>query len=203
MSAPLLMIHGLLGSLDYFAPARYLPATPIHTPDLIGYGRRRSEEDGIDLPGQALELARLLREEIAAPAWLLGHSVGGAVAIDLASRRPVAGLAAFCSFTSLADMTRLHYPFLPTTLLRHRFDSERKLRTMTLPTLIGHAGADRIVPPAMSDRLAAAAAGPVTRFVVTGADHNEFFSAGAPTILAALSRFLNEHIPATDSPPSS
>lgn len=88
MSAPLLMIHGLLGSLDYFEPARYLPSSRIHTPDMIGYGRRRSEEDGIDLPRQAFELARLLREEIAEPAWLLGHSVGGAVAMMVADLEP-------------------------------------------------------------------------------------------------------------------
>ena len=88
MSAPLLMIHGLLGSLDYFEPARYLPSTRIHTPDMIGYGRRRSEEDGIDLPGQAAELARLLRDEVKEPAWLLGHSVGGAVAMMVADLEP-------------------------------------------------------------------------------------------------------------------
>jgi pimeloyl-ACP methyl ester carboxylesterase len=84
----LLMIHGLLGSLDYFEPGRYLPGIDVHTPDLIGYGRRRSEEEGIALPGQADVLARYLREEIGRPAWLLGHSVGGAVAMMVADRVP-------------------------------------------------------------------------------------------------------------------
>jgi pimeloyl-ACP methyl ester carboxylesterase len=85
---PLLMIHGLLGPIDYFGPARYLPALEVHTPDMLGYGFHRSEEKGIDLPGQAAELVRYLRETIKRPAWLLGHSVGGAVAMMVADAAP-------------------------------------------------------------------------------------------------------------------
>ena len=84
----LLMVHGLLGPIDYFQPGRYLPGIDIHAPDMIGYGRRRSEEIGLDLPGQASELLRYLREEVGQPAWLLGHSVGGAVAMMMAERAP-------------------------------------------------------------------------------------------------------------------
>lgn len=84
----LLMIHGLLGPIDYFAPARYLPGIEIHAPDMVGYGRRRSEDAGIDLAAQADALARCLREDIGRPAWLLGHSVGGAVAMMVADREP-------------------------------------------------------------------------------------------------------------------
>jgi len=85
---PLLMIHGLLGPIDYFEPARYLPGIDIHAPDMVGYGRRRSEDAGIGLPGQAALLARYLRDELKRPAWLLGHSVGGAVAMMVADREP-------------------------------------------------------------------------------------------------------------------
>jgi pimeloyl-ACP methyl ester carboxylesterase len=84
----LLMIHGLLGSLRYFEPQRYLPGVDIHAPDLAGYGQRRSEEAGITLPGQAALLARYLRDEAGGPAWVLGHSVGGAVALLLADLVP-------------------------------------------------------------------------------------------------------------------
>src|ERR1051325_9815325 len=84
----LLMVHGLLGPIDYFQPKRYLPGIDIPAPDMFGYGRRRSEEAGIDLPSQAAELLRYLREEVGQPAWLLGHSVGGAVAMMVAERAP-------------------------------------------------------------------------------------------------------------------
>lgn len=84
----LLLVHGLLGSLRYFEPQRYLPGVDIFTPDLIGYGQRRSEDSHITLPDQAAMLARLLHDEVGGPAWVLGHSVGGAVAMLLADLVP-------------------------------------------------------------------------------------------------------------------
>jgi pimeloyl-ACP methyl ester carboxylesterase len=84
----LLLVHGLLGSLNYFGPQRYLPGVEVFTPDLTGYGQRRSEDTDITLAGQAEMLARFLRDEAGGPAWVLGHSVGGAVAMLLADMAP-------------------------------------------------------------------------------------------------------------------
>jgi pimeloyl-ACP methyl ester carboxylesterase len=84
----LLLIHGLLGSLHYFEPQRYLPGVDIYTPDLIGYGQRRSEDAHITLADQAAMLARFLHDEVGGPAWVLGHSVGGIVAMLLADLVP-------------------------------------------------------------------------------------------------------------------
>lgn len=85
---PLLMIHGLLGSSGYYDPQRYLPQAEVHAPDLLGYGSKRTVEQGIDLDGQADEIVRILREDVKRPAWLLGHSVGGAVMMLVADRAP-------------------------------------------------------------------------------------------------------------------
>jgi pimeloyl-ACP methyl ester carboxylesterase len=85
---PLVMIHGLLGSSGYYGPQRYLPDFDVRTPDLLGYGSKRTVEQGIDLEGQASEIVRILREELRQPAWLLGHSVGGAVMMLVADRAP-------------------------------------------------------------------------------------------------------------------
>jgi pimeloyl-ACP methyl ester carboxylesterase len=84
----LLLVHGLLGSLSYVEPRRYLPGVDVFTPDLTGYGRHRSEATGIALPEQAAKLARFLRDEAGGPAWVLGHSVGGAIAMLLADLAP-------------------------------------------------------------------------------------------------------------------
>lgn len=91
---PLVLIHGLLGSSGYYQPQRYLPRYDVRTPDLLGYGSRRSIDAGIDLHAQADEIVRVLRDEIKRPAWLVGHSVGGAVMMLAADRAPelVAGL---------------------------------------------------------------------------------------------------------------
>jgi len=85
---PLVMIHGLLGSSSYFVPQQYLPELDVHTPDLLGYGSKRTVEQGVGLDGQADEIVRVLREEVGRPAWLLGHSVGGAVMMLAAERAP-------------------------------------------------------------------------------------------------------------------
>jgi pimeloyl-ACP methyl ester carboxylesterase len=90
----LVLIHGLLGSSSYFDPQALLPDLDVRTPDLLGYGSNRSIDQGIDLHAQAAEIVRILRKEVGRPAWLVGHSVGGAVmmlAADLAPER-VAGL---------------------------------------------------------------------------------------------------------------
>ncbi|MDB5819161.1 MAG: alpha/beta hydrolase [Rhizobacter sp.] len=90
---PLVMIHGLLGSIDYFDPARYLDGLAVHTPDLSGYGTNPQADATIDaqpltLSGQARHIADYLRQQVRAPAWLLGHSVGGAVAMLAAAQAP-------------------------------------------------------------------------------------------------------------------
>jgi pimeloyl-ACP methyl ester carboxylesterase len=82
------MIHGLLGSSGYFAPRQYLPQLDVRTPDLLGYGSKRTVEQGVDLHGQAGEIVRMLRQEVKQPAWLLGCSVGGAVMMLAAERVP-------------------------------------------------------------------------------------------------------------------
>jgi pimeloyl-ACP methyl ester carboxylesterase len=85
---PLVFIHGLLGSSRYFDPQGLLPELEVRTPDLLGYGANRSIDTGISLQAQADEIARVLREEVGRPAWLLGHSVGGAVMLLAAERAP-------------------------------------------------------------------------------------------------------------------
>jgi fermentation-respiration switch protein FrsA (DUF1100 family) len=124
--------------------------------------------------------------------YAAGWSLGSGVAVDLASRRPVAGLVIFSSFTSMVDMGRLLYPWVPVSLLlEHRFESEAKIAKVTCPMLIGHGRQDRAIPFAMSDRLAAAARSPVTRIAVDRADHNDLFYVGGRALYDAIGRFVS------------
>ena len=122
-----------------------------------------------------------------------GWSLGGAVAVDLASRRPAAGLIMFSSFTSGVDMAHRIAPFLPVSLLlRHRFDNLGKIKRITCPILIGHGRRDSIVPFEMGKRLAAAAKAPVTTLWIDEADHNDFFDVAGRRLDQAIVRFIDE-----------
>ena len=90
------MIHGLLGSLDFFSPSSRLFDLEVYTPRLVGYG---GAEDGKKIENLALKdqvdfVKRLVADEIGKPFWLLGHSVGGAIAMMFAAQNPklVAGI---------------------------------------------------------------------------------------------------------------
>ncbi|WP_254073789.1 alpha/beta fold hydrolase [Burkholderia sp. S171] len=86
---PLVMIHGLMGSIDYFSPAARMDGISVHTPDLIGYGpQANADARPITLDNQAASVIRYVEEHIGEPSWLLGHSVGGAVAMLIAATAP-------------------------------------------------------------------------------------------------------------------
>ncbi|MBX6315511.1 MAG: alpha/beta hydrolase [Isosphaeraceae bacterium] len=165
-------------------------------PEYVGYGMSSGcpSEAACYATADAAYDYLLTRKHVSPQRIILqGWSLGGAVAADLAARRPVAALILLSTFTCLGDVARLHYPFLPIRLLlRHRFDTVSKLDRIRCPILIGHGSGDRLVPIVMADRLATSARGPVSRFVVAGADHNEFFQVGLGEIDAALLRFLKE-----------
>lgn len=107
------------------------------------------------------ELAR--RQPDPAKRFIYGHSLGGAVAIDLAARAQdvaVAGIVIESSFTNIRDMlSTLDWGHLPGVglFVTQRFASDSKLAAITQPLLILHGTGDRVVPHTMSDELYAAA----------------------------------------------
>jgi alpha-beta hydrolase superfamily lysophospholipase len=104
-----------------------------------------------------------------------GHSLGGAVAIELAMRNPdVAGLVVESSFTSMQAMAELQgYSFLPVGLvLTERYDSLAKIGAVRTPVLFVHGTGDRFVPHSMSEALFAAANEPKRIVLIEGASHS-------------------------------
>src|ERR1700685_2376394 len=89
---------------------------------------------------------------------LYGESLGGATAVELASRNAVRLLVLHAAFTSFPDVAQNHLPWYPTRYLVHiQMDNEAKIRRVRCPVLIAHGTADRTVPFDEGDRLFAAA----------------------------------------------
>jgi fermentation-respiration switch protein FrsA (DUF1100 family) len=183
----------LKSAIQEFEDFRRLGAN-LMVPEYVGYGMSGgapSEAGCYATADAALAHLRKRRDVDPDKIVVAGWSLGGAVAIDLASREKVAGLVSFCSFTRMADLAQKRFPFLPASLLlRHRFESVRKIAGVRVPVLIGHGQDDSLIPYAMSDRLARAAGGPVQRLTVRGAGHNDFYLYGGSDILKALRTFL-------------
>ncbi len=121
-----------------------------------------------------------------------GESLGSAVVTDLAVREPPAGLILEAPFTSIRDMARTHYPFLPIwNLLRTKYDSLGKIGRVRAPLLVLHGDRDAIVPDAQGRRLFEAANPPKEFVPLPGAGHNDmWFVGGGEAALQAWSRFL-------------
>ena len=121
----------------------------------------------------------------------VGESLGAAVVTELATEHPPAGLLLRSPFVDLASVGKVHYPFLPVgLLLRDRFPVVQQVKDIRIPTTVVYGTADSVVPQEQSERVAAAAAGPVERVVLPGVDHNdpEMYGATIVNAVTALSR---------------
>ncbi|HYT26091.1 MAG TPA: alpha/beta hydrolase [Actinomycetota bacterium] len=155
-------------------------------------------------PGHPSE-AGLAADARAARAWLaardgvdpdrivyLGESLGAAVALGLAVERPPAALVLRSPFTSLADVGRLHYPWLPVgLLLADRYPSLDRVGRLTVPLLVVAGEGDRVVPAAQSRRLYEAAPEPKRFALVPGADHNDWELLAGARLLDEVLGFLD------------
>ncbi len=120
-----------------------------------------------------------------------GESLGAAVAVRLALEYPPAALILRSPFTSLAEIGRVHYPFLPVDwLLKDRFASLERITRVTSPVLVIVGDADRIVPAADSATLYDAAPHPKKLITIRGADHNDEALASGPELVRAIVEFL-------------
>jgi hypothetical protein len=140
---------------------------------------------------------------------IYGHSLGGAVAIDLAARLadgapgegPQArGLIVESSFTTLADAAaEITNGWLPTNLLlTQKFDSIRKIRQVDMPVLVVHGAGDRFLPSRFSEALYRAAPGPKKRLLlVENGSHNNSLWVGNGEYKRAVRELFEMREPAT------
>jgi hypothetical protein len=161
--------------------------------DYRGYGRSegRPTEAGTYLDGEAA--IDWLRGRGFAETNLVvyGESLGGAVAAELALRRPqLRGLILQSAFTSVPDLGRELFPFLPVrTLASIHYATREKLPRIRVPVLLLHSREDTLVRFRHAEANFAAANEPRLLRELAG-DHNDQPDASPDRFLAALDEFL-------------
>jgi fermentation-respiration switch protein FrsA (DUF1100 family) len=146
--------------------------------DYRGYGRSAGapSEQGIYEDARSAFDYLVARADIGElPVIAYGESLGGAVAVDLALRRKLAGLICDSTFTSAQDMAAIYFPWVPSFMLSLKFDSLHKIPSVRIPKLFVHSPQDEIVPYALARKLFAAAAEPKAFLELKGGHNDNVF----------------------------
>jgi len=166
--------------------------------DYRGYGRSEGSPGEDGLYADAVAAYDWLTAEHAVAAEdivVFGRSLGGAVAVELALRRPCSGVIVESAFTSMTDMGRKLFPYVPIRiLLRHHFETIEKIDRLSCPVLIAHSPDDELVPYEMGRRLYEAAPEP-KRFAELSGGHNELGYFEDPNYRKALKELIDHHFP--------
>jgi fermentation-respiration switch protein FrsA (DUF1100 family) len=164
--------------------------------DYRGFGKSegRPSEKGVYLDGLAA-YDHLVREEGIPPENIVlhGHSLGAAVALEVALKRRVRSVILESPFTSTKDMAKtmpLFFIFSP--LLPANYNNLEKVTRLSVPLLVIHGDQDGIVPFSMGERLFASAPEPKQFLLLEGAGHNDTYMVGGKQYLDALERFAAE-----------
>lgn len=197
----LLFLHGNAGNASHRLPnAAELAAlgAEVLLLEYRGYGRSEGSpsEPGVYADARA-GLAHLVHARgFPEPRIVLfGRSLGGAVAVDLAADRALAGVILESTFSSAADVARTIAGPPAAWLARGRFASEAKIERVRSPLLFFHGDRDRIVPLALGQRLFARAPAPKAFETIRGAGHNDTTVVGGRAYFERIHRFLDEVAP--------
>jgi hypothetical protein len=194
-----LILHGNAGNIGHRLPLiQILHELEAHVLiiDYRGYGKSQGRpfEEG------------LYRDARAAAAWwlrrfsgpdqrliVIGKSLGGPVAIDLARHIPVSGLILQSTFTSAWDMAKTLFPIgLLQPFTGVRLDSAGKIGAVTCPKLFIHGSRDEIVPIRLGRKLFDAAPEPKEFLEVPGAGHNDLIWVAGAEYSRVIRKFLDK-----------
>ena len=179
--AVVLFCHGNAGNLTQrshtLAALHDLVGVAVLIFDYRGYGKSEGKptEDGVLADARAARAWLAEKQAIAqSDVVLMGRSLGGAVAVDLAANDGARALVLESTFSSVPDVAAYHYPWLPVRwILRTRLDSAAKIGDYRGPLLQSHGEADSVVPYRLGQKVFQAAGEPKRFITISGGDHND------------------------------
>jgi len=196
-SRALLFLHGNAGNASHRLPnaaALRDLGTHVLLLDYRGYGRSEGapSESGVYADARA-GLAWLTQERGIPERRIVvfGRSLGGAVAVDLARGRTLAGVILESTFPSLSAAGRFHFGPLG-ALAGDRFASQDKIEEVRAPLLFFHGDRDRVIGHGLGRELYEAAPHPKDFVTLAGAGHNDTVEVGGRPYLERIRRFLDE-----------
>jgi uncharacterized protein len=192
--AAVLFCHGNGGNITHRADVLEVLHNRVGVSTLIfdyrGYGRSSGKPNEAGVLADARAARRWLadREKIAeSDVVLMGESLGGAVAVDLAARDGARALVLESTFNNLPDVAACRFPWLPVRwAMRTSLDSAAKIVDYHGPLFQTHGDADTIVPLQFGQRLFAAANEPKQFLLLPRHNHNDPLPAQYYADLAAF-----------------
>jgi pimeloyl-ACP methyl ester carboxylesterase len=166
-------------------------------PEYRGYGGLPGSPDYAGSQRDARATSRLAREQLAVDSLRIayyGHSLGSAVATDLAAEHAPAALLLLAPFTSARDMARAMRGLPLWTLWgvigRVHFDTRAKVAVLDAPVSVAHGERDVVIPVQMGRAVHDAARVKGQLLIVPEAGHNDVANVAGPEYWAWLTGAL-------------
>ena len=210
--ATLIYFHGNLGNIASCVDELYIMHNQIEANififDYRGYGKSkgRPSEQGIYKDAVAAYEYLVSQKQVASEKLVgFGRSLGGAVAIYLASQKPLGALVVVSTFTSVRDLVNMLFPkwlgWVINLCNPVRLPSIQRVAKLTCPILMLHGAHDTMVPAAVGKKLYNAISNAKMWYNVPGASHNDTFIRGGKKYWYLLKAFIWKTIAGKQLPP--
>lgn len=191
----ILFFHGNGGNISHRGDSLYIfhkLKFNVLIIDYPGYGESTGEpsENGLYQSANAAWQYLLTDKKIKEKNIIIfGRSLGGAVAVDLATKVKAAGLILESTFSSLRDIVDVFFAQWSNVIyLRYSFDSLSKIKKVTAPVLMIHSPDDGVIPFELGQRLFTEIT-EEKRFLQIRGSHNEGFMQSISSYMPAIRAF--------------